>query len=115
MVANTYSVRGRGPANRTTIERRKTKNKQNSWIPVAAAGFLTLMICLTVNYRAYTEFSREASENETLKQSVQAITTENLSLQEEIQSLKGDKKTVEREAKKFGYESSKDKIPVPAK
>ena len=84
-------------------------------MPVAAAGLLTILICLTVNFRAFTEYRRESAENEQLNNQVQTLTTENIALQEEIHSLKSDPQTLEREAKKFGYERPKEKIPVPAK
>jgi cell division protein FtsB len=88
---------------------------QKKWVPFAAAGFLTILICLTVNFRAFTEYRRESTENETLNNQVQTLTTENLALQEEIHSLKSDPQTLEREAKKFGFERPKDKNPVPTK
>jgi cell division protein FtsB len=84
-------------------------------VPFAAAGFLTILICLTVNYRAFTEYRRESSENETLNNQVQSLTTENIALQEEIHSLKSDPQTLEREAQKFGLERPKDKRPVSTK
>jgi len=41
--------------------------------------------------------------------------TDNISLQEDIHSLKSDPKILDREARKFGYERSIDKSPVPVK
>lgn len=88
--------------------------KQKKWLPAAAAGFLTIMICLTVNFRAFTEYSKETRDNEILNDQIQSLTTDNITLQEEIHSLKNDPKTIESEARKFGYERPKDKFPVSA-
>lgn len=67
-------------------------------IPIA----LTFMLCLTINFRAYSELSIETTENSALETRIQSVTSENLSLQEEIHYLKNDAGTVEREARKFG-------------
>ena len=122
---NTYSDNRRARSSRARDARKPNRargagNKtpaflEKKWVPIAAAGFLTLLICLTVNYRAFVEYRRETTENETLNNQVQTLTTENIALQEEIHSLKSDPQTLEREARKFGYERPKEKIPVPTK
>jgi hypothetical protein len=122
---NTYSdnVRAsisRSPGSRNSKRSRKKNGISNftesrKWVPFAAAGFLTVMICVTVNFRAFTEYRKESGENETLNNQVQTLTTENIALQEESHSWKSDPQTLEREAKKFGYERPKEKIPVPTK
>ena len=33
------------------------------WVPYAAAASLTLMLCLTINYRAFVELNKETAEN----------------------------------------------------
>jgi cell division protein FtsB len=73
------------------------------------------MLCLTINYRAFTELNKETAEHGELQQRVEALTSENLNLQEEIHYLKTDPKTIEREAKKFGLMRRKEKISEPAK
>ena len=122
---NTYSDNRRARTSRARDGRKPNRTKttgskspaflEKKWVPIAAAGFLTLLICLTVNYRAFVEYRRETTENETLNNQVQTLTTDNLALQEEIHSLKSDPQTLEREARKFGYERPKEKIPVPTK
>ena len=122
---NTYSDNRRTSISRSANRRTPNKAKRNDsktpaflqkkWVPYAAAGFLTILICVTVNFRAFTEYRRESSENETLNNQVQTLTTDNLALQEEIHSLKSDPKTLEREAQKFGLQRPKEKIPVPTK
>lgn len=74
------------------------------------------MLCLTINYRAFSEFSKESAENERLRHRIQTVTENNLSLQEQIHYLKNDPDTVAREARKFGFRRSKEKekVSVPA-
>jgi hypothetical protein len=73
---------------------------------------MTLMVCATVNYRAYSELRHERTEFETLGQEVDAVTNENLSLQEEIHYLKNDPDMIRREAQKLGILPRSPKVPV---
>ena len=81
-----------------------------SWIPIAAAVTLVLMLVLTVNYRAFSELRRETQTFEDLNSKVQQATTENLSMQEEIYYLKSDPQTIEREARKYGLARPKEQV-----
>jgi cell division protein FtsB len=63
---------------------------------------MTMLLGLTINYRAYQTMRREAIEHEQLNEKAKSLTDENLQLQEEINDLKTDRKTVEREAKRLG-------------
>lgn len=63
---------------------------------------MTLLLGLTINYRAYETMRLESVENDQLSTKMQSLTDENLQLQEEINDLKTDRKTVEREAKRLG-------------
>ena len=81
-----------------------------SWIPIAAAVTLVLMLVLTVNYRAFSELRRETQTFEELNSKVQQATTENLSMQEEIYYLKSDPQTIEREARKYGLARPKEQV-----
>lgn len=77
---------------------------------------LTVMLVLTVNFRAFSVLNTEAAEAVVLNNKIQAVTGENLAIQEEIHYLKNDSDTIEREARKFGLSRpKKEKIPVPAK
>ena len=96
------------PARKPAGEKRKA-----GWVPLAVPILMTLMVCATVNYRAYSELSRERTEFETLGQQVDAVTSENLSLQEEIHYLKTDPETIRREAQKLGILPRVQKVPVP--
>ncbi|MCA1590823.1 MAG: septum formation initiator family protein [Acidobacteria bacterium] len=76
------------------------------------------MICVTVNYKAFSKLDQEVDRNTELNERIDAVTSENISLQEEIHYLKNDPATIERQAKKFGLlpstNGSKNKVPVPA-
>ncbi len=86
------------------------------WVPVLASVSLVLMIIVTINFRAFSELKQEQNRNADLNNQVQEITTENLTLQEEIYYLKNDSQTIEREAKKLGLIVRQgEKSPVPAK
>jgi cell division protein FtsB len=83
------------------------------WLTFAVIASLTCMLCLTINFRAFSEVSQEISQNETLTSQIEILTTENLSLQEEIHSLKSDSRAIEREARKIGMSRPNEKILVP--
>ena len=72
------------------------------------------MLCLTVNFRAFSELTREVNQNENLQTQIENITSENLNLQEEIYYLHNDSTVIEREAQKFGFQRKEKKVPVPA-
>jgi hypothetical protein len=80
------------------------------WVPTAAALTLVFMLVLTVNYRAYSELSKESKVFQELNDKVEQATTENLSMQEEIYYLKTDPKTIEREAHKYGLARPKEQV-----
>jgi septal ring factor EnvC (AmiA/AmiB activator) len=96
------------------VKWRKEKRKKiiPTWLPVLTALLLTGMLALTINYRAYSELTKETKEFEELNDRVQQATTENLSLQEEIFYLKTDPKTIEREAHKYGLARPKVQEPI---
>ena len=91
---------------------KKNDQPRSQWWGIGIVATLTLMLCLTINYRAFSEFSKESVENETLEHRIQSVTTNNLSLQEQIHYLKNDPDTVAREARKFGLRRPKEKVPV---
>ena len=94
-------------------DKRQAKPR-SKWWGIGIVATLTLMLCLTINYRAFSEFGKESAENEMLEQRIQSVTTNNLSLQEQIHYLKNDPDTVAREARKFGFRRPKEKVPVQA-
>ena len=83
------------------------------WWAFGIAGSLTLMLCLTINFRAFSELNKESAQNLMLENQIQSTTSENLALQEQIHYLKHDPSTVERESRKFGLRRPKQQVPVP--
>lgn len=73
------------------------------WIPYGATVVFAAVLCLTINFRAFTELTREVEQNKNLQTQIENITSENLNLQEEIYYLQNDSQVIEREAKKFGF------------
>jgi len=97
---------------RNTKEKGKKNSAISQWWAAGIVIILTLMLCLTINYRAFSELNKESSENLELEQKIQSVTTNNLLLQEQIHYLKNDPKTVEREVRKFGLRRPKEKVSV---
>lgn len=104
-VANTYLDKTDTARIRTAREinlANSTGNVTRRWVPFVAVCSITLLLCLTINFRAYTETSREIQENNNLSAEIDNLTDENLELQEEIHNLKSDSRSIEREARKMG-------------
>jgi hypothetical protein len=98
---------------RPTGTRARAK-QEVKWLPIGIALAITLMVCVTVNFRAYSELKREVNQNQELNAQIEAVTSENLSMQEEIHYLKNDPNMIEREARKFGFVPRKEKkVSVP--
>lgn len=123
-VANTYwdnSTVWTKPKRNATPRRKQiggVKNKIHTtpkWFGFAVVSSITFMLCLTINFRAYSEMSQEMSQNETLTQQVETLTNENLLLQEDIHDLKSDASAIEREARKMGMGRPNEKILVLTK
>lgn len=93
----------------------KTKTgTKHSWFGFAAVASLSLLLCLAVNLRAYSEMARELNENEQLNLQVETLTIENSALEQEIKNLRKDERAIEREARKMGMGRPNEKILVPA-
>ena len=123
MADNTYWTNKQAPSTRNgkpAIARRARPGAKNAkgtttpqWWAFGIAGALTLMLCLTINFRAFSELSKESAENSSLENQIHSVTEDNLALQEQIHYLKNDPGTVEREARKFGFRRPSTKVPVP--
>ena len=72
------------------------------------------MLCVSVNFRAFTAAQDEVEQNAQLNVKVQNLMDENLALQEEIHSLKTDPRMIGREAKRIGLAIDPNNVPVPA-
>ncbi|HMO80296.1 MAG TPA: septum formation initiator family protein [Pyrinomonadaceae bacterium] len=94
---------------------KKGKRKSRSLLPILAAIGLSLLAVATVNFKAFSEFSRERAQQQELSERIEDLTNENLTLQEEIHYLKTDPKRIEVEAKKLGMRPRKEKVVDPAK
>lgn len=83
------------------------------WLVFAVIASMTLMLCMAINLRAFSEMSAEVEQNERLSLTVEQLTNENIGLQTEVHSLKTDALTVEREARKIGMSRPNEKVLVP--
>ena len=63
---------------------------------------MTVLLGLTINFRAYQTMKLESIENDQLSIKAKSLSDENLQLQEEVNDLKTDRRAVEREAKRLG-------------
>ena len=84
------------------------------YVALALVASIAFMLCLTINYRAFCEMSREVNENQNLSGQIQDLTNENLALQEEIHNLKTDSAVIRREARRLGLIDGSEQSPVPA-
>ena len=99
--------------------RSKTRMKSNresatpQWFVFAVVVFIIFMLCLTINFRAFSELTAEMEQNQKLNIEVEQITNQNLMIQEEIHNLKNDPKVIEREARKLNMGRPDEKVFVP--
>ena len=109
----TYSDRPRRRGEKRHAVRKKRGPVLPRWMPYGATALFALVLCLTINFRAFTELSSEIEQNESLNSEIEKVTSENLNLQEEIYYLQNDSSVIEREAKKFGFQRKEKKVSVP--
>lgn len=79
----------------------------------AVFASMALVVCLAINFRAFTEMRQEITENQNLTSQIQILTGENVALQDEIHQIKSDSRSIEREARKIGMSRPNEKILVP--
>ncbi|MEZ5307723.1 MAG: septum formation initiator family protein [Pyrinomonadaceae bacterium] len=75
---------------------------------------VTFMLCLAINFRAFSEMRKQTNEFSELNTEIDNISDKNLALQEEIQNLKKDEATIAREARKLGLSRPNEKVLVPS-
>ena len=111
----TYSDRPRRRPSRPAKQSKARTRVVPRWVPYGATALFALLLCLTINFRAFTELSREVDQNESLSAEIEKVTSENLNIQEEIYYLQNDSSVIEREAKKFGIRrpEKEKKVSVP--
>lgn len=115
--ANTYWDRkttgARSRSGNRTAAVRATQGFKPTWfmmmIPVALCTLLVLML----NVRVWTNVQTEVETNQKLGTQIEQLTTENELLQDEINRLQYDPKTIEREARKLGMGRANEKVFVP--
>ena len=99
---------------RVNSKKPNTNTGVSRYAALAIAASLAFMLCLTINYRAFCEMTREVNENQDLSGQIQSLTNENLALQEEIHNLKTDSAVIRREARRLGLIDGNEQSPVPA-
>lgn len=72
------------------------------WVSFLIVTSIFVMLCISINYRAFSAAQEEAQRNDRLAVQIQSLTDENLALQEEIHTLKTDPRAIKREAKRIG-------------
>ena len=80
------------------------------WLSFLIVTSMFAMLCVSINFRAFSEMREEIDQNTQLTGHIQNLMDENLALQEEIHTLKTDPRTIQREAKRIGIDV---KVPVP--
>lgn len=115
-VVNTYwdTKAARASANKKRAGRSGIGNvKTPRWFAFAIIVSITFMVCIAINLRAFSEMNAEMIQHEDLKTEIQQLTTENMMLLKEVNGIKSDAKTIEREARKIGMSRPDEKILVP--
>lgn len=101
-------IRSRGKKNAA-----RAQSATPQWFTFAVIASITLMLCLTINLRAFSEMTQETTEFQQLSAEIERLNNENLAIQEEMHSLKSDPRAIEREARKIGMSRPNEKILVP--
>ena len=83
------------------------------WLSFIIVLSIFVMLCVSINFRAFSEMREEIDQNARLAVQIQSLMDENLALQEEIHSLKTDPKLIQREARRIGIDLKEEKVPVP--
>lgn len=93
------------PGLRPKSKTRMKSNRESAsppWFFLAVIAFTGFMICLTVNFRAFSELNTEIEQHQKLTLEVEQLSDGNFLLKQEIRNLKTDPKTIETEARKLG-------------
>jgi len=80
----------------------RTQSATPQWFVFAVVASITLMLCLTINLRAFSEMTQETTQFQQLSAEIEQLNNKNLAIQEEIHSFKSDPRAIEREARKIG-------------
>jgi len=96
----------------TSSNKKSTRSGAPRLAALVIAASMAFMLCLSINYRAFCEMSREVDENQDLSGQIKDLTTENLALQDEIHNLKNDSESIRREARRLGMIGGNEQSPV---
>ena len=110
-----YPAVARKPAVARRTRSQATKTRRRTvpwWLSFLIVTSIFVMLCVSINFRAFTEMREEASQNTRLASQIQSLMDENLALQEEIHSLRTDPALIQREARKIGMDLRQEKVPV---
>ena len=121
--ANIYwdKTAGRRTVTRRPVHvRRRAAAKQTAarrsapwWLSCLIVTSIFVMLCVSINFRAFTEAANEAARHTQLSAQIENLQDENLALQEEIHTLKTDPETIRREARRLGLFLQPQQISVP--
>ncbi len=122
--ANTYwdsrssgkpTARRTPPARRPRAPRRSEPARRTGpwWLSFLIVTSIFVMLCVSINLRAFSEMREEEDKHVKLAGQVQNLVDENLALQEEIHTLKTDPRAIQREARRIGMNLQLQKVPVP--
>jgi cell division protein FtsB len=113
-VATTYLDNGTVSRKRSRVRASNTRNEAiPQWFIFTAAALMASLLCLAINIRAYSETRDEVQLNTQLSSEIEQLSAGNTLLQQEIQGLKTDENTIEREARKLGFARPNETIFVP--
>jgi cell division protein FtsB len=112
--ATTYLDNGTMPRRRSRVRVSNTRNEAiPQWFVVTVVALMASLLCVAINIRAYSESRDEVQLNTQLSSEIEQLSAGNALLQHEIQGLKTDENTIEREARKLGFVRPNEKIFVP--
>ena len=107
-------ARRSNPARKRRVSTKADRRTAPWWLSFLIVTCVFAMLCVSINFRAFTEMRDEADQNTHLTGQIQNLMDENLALQEEIHTLKTDSQVIRREAKRIGIDLQREKVPVPA-
>lgn len=100
--AHAAATRRFQPARKRRVTAKATRRTAPWWLSFIIVTSIFVMLCVSINFRAFTEAQGEAARNTYLAAQIQNLQDENLALQEEIHTLKTDPLVITREARRIG-------------
>ncbi|HXG84701.1 MAG TPA: septum formation initiator family protein [Pyrinomonadaceae bacterium] len=100
------------PAANRVKPAKRAESVSPQWLVFTVVASMTLMLCMAINLRAYSEMSAEMQRHELLSVEIEQLNNENLAIQEEIHNLKTDARIIEREARRIGMSRPIEKVLV---